>query len=122
VLVPRVSEAVTKALFKLKDAQATANVLASLRKEDVKNRVFGIEALAFADRTEFATALLPLLDDTRDAENIAPSGGSFFLRVRDLSVNAIAALTGLDFGFVVQRGERYTDKQAGAVRDRVKTK
>lgn len=119
VLAPRMKDAATKALFKLKDKEATSRITAAFQAKDVESISFAIQAVVYADREDFVPRLLPLLDDLRDAENIAPSGGRYCLRVRDLAVNAIYDLTHIDFGFKIYRGPKYTDDEAAIVRDRV---
>jgi len=115
--VQRVREACVKALFKLGDKKAADEVLASLSQyDDVSKRVFGIESVQYAGRLEFVSALVPLLDDTRDPKPFRYV--EFDMRVRDLVINTIAEITKIKLSFKVP-GARYTNEQAQEVRKRV---
>jgi hypothetical protein len=114
-LVPRMEDACVKALFKLGDKNATERVRASLKRRDIPSIVFAIEAVAYAGKKEYLSQLLPLLDDTRDARKIAP-GWNYYLKVRDLALNAIVEVSGIRPSFRLQSHTRYTDDEVAEVK------
>ncbi|MGI6598338.1 MAG: HEAT repeat domain-containing protein [Kiritimatiellia bacterium] len=116
VLAPRMQMACLKALLRLKDDEAEKEVLSLLGSNEAESRVKGIECISYADDKKLIPHLVPLLDDKRDAVNVAPSGANYFIRVCDLAVNAIASISQTKTSFIVQNGARYSDDQLGEVR------
>jgi hypothetical protein len=116
VLAPRMQLACLKALLRLKDDEAEREVLSLLGSNEAESRVKGIECISYADDKKLIPHLVPLLDDKRDAVNVAPSGASYFIRVCDLAVNTITDVGQLNVSFDVQYGARYSDEQLGEVR------
>lgn len=113
VLVARRKVDFTKALFKLGDQDAADTVRQSLKQTtDIKKRAQAIDAVAYADKAAFVSELVPLLNDTRDAEKFGLGGTNYYLRIRDLAVNAIADVAKGKLPFEVYRGKHYTDAEA----------
>jgi hypothetical protein len=110
VLVPRVKAACLKALLKLNDTNAVAEVTALLRADDVASRLQAVECVAFAQSNELIPETLALLQDSRDAVNISPSGGKYYLRICDVALNAVASISKVDVSFTVRNGERYGEQ------------
>ena len=116
VIAPRMKEACLKALLKLREPEAQTEIKKMLEGTSPQQRANAIEAISYAGRKDMVKLLVPLLDDDRDAVNIAPSGGSFYLRVCDLAVNTIVDLAKLSVSFSIQRGEKYTPNQIDEVK------
>lgn len=116
VLAPQMQLACLKALLRLKDDEAEKEVLSLLGSNEVESRVKGIECISYADDKKLIPKLVPLLDDKRDAVNVAPSGASYFIRVCDLAANAITDVGQMKLSFDVQYGTRYSDEQLGELR------
>ena len=114
-LAPKVRMACLKALLRLGDEESMREVRSLLQSSKVEDRAQGIECVSFADAKTLVSDLVPLLDDKRDAVNIAPSGASYSLRVCDLAVNAIADISKVKTLFTVQHGARYSDEQIAEV-------
>jgi hypothetical protein len=114
-----------KALLRLRDITAQEEVRTLLRSTRVDDRAKGIECVSWAESTVHVSDVVPLLSDKRNAVNIAPSfhdGYSYYLRVCDLAVYALADLCKLKTSFAVQRapyGERYCDEKIAEVRRKV---
>ena len=111
ILAPRMQLACLKALLRLKDDEARKEVVSLLSSSNVESCVKGIECVSFAADKTLIPNLLALLDDKRDAVNIAPSGANYFIRVCDLAMNAIASISQTKTSFAVQNGARYSDDQ-----------
>jgi hypothetical protein len=113
-LVPRMKQACIKALFKLGDHKATDEVRASLKSHDLSAKAFGIEAVAYANKKEYINEVFAFLDDEREA--VMPPGWPVRLRIKDLAVNAIVPLSGIQPSFRLGRLGRYTDDQVAEVK------
>ena len=116
VMVPSMKSACLKALVGLGEAEAVDTARMLLRANDVTGIVLGIDCFVYSGKEEFIADVLSLLDDKRDAVNISPSGGEYYLRVRDLALNALMDLSEVQPSFVVQHGARYSDDQVGEVK------
>lgn len=114
-LAPKVRLACLKSLLRLKDEDAVQEVSSLLQSSTIEDRVRGVECVSFAETTTFTTELLSLLNDKHDAVNIAPSGAKYFLRICDITVNAITSIYKIKSSFV-QHGERYSDEQIDEIR------
>ncbi|MFH1742630.1 MAG: HEAT repeat domain-containing protein, partial [bacterium] len=121
--VPKMKAACLKALYKLGDEEAEQIVSRSLEENDVKGRIFGIEAIEYLGRIDLLKKLLPLLDDRRDAAPglEAHPGGTQFIAVRDMVVNVVAHLCKASFSFKVSKHSQYTDAQVEEVREYLKS-
>jgi hypothetical protein len=115
-LAPKVRLACLKALVRLRDEKAMQDVRSLLQSNRVEDRARGIECISFANDRTLILDLVPLLDDKRDAVNIAPTGASYYLRICDLAVDAVAEIGEVRTSFTVQRGARYSDEQIAEVR------
>ena len=112
--VLKMKRACVEALFKLGDEKATRKVRASLKRDDAKSIAFGIEAVAYAGKKHYVKELLPFLDDDRVA--IKPPGWPSYLRVKDIALNAIVQLSGIQPSFRLQTLVPYKDEQVGEVK------
>ena len=111
VLVPRMKNACLKALVRLGEEDAKKEVSSLVRSKQIADISNGIDCISYAAKKDMFPILTTLLKDKRDASNIAPSGGSYYLRICDLALNAINAHEPLALSFLVQRGLRYSDSQ-----------
>jgi len=103
--------AMTLALARLGAPQSRTAVLARLRVQDPKERVAALQDVLYLDDRTLAAEVLPLLDDLRDAKNVAPSHGRLMIRVCDAAVNTLDVLLGHPFPFPVSGVQRYTPEQ-----------
>lgn len=89
VLIPRMRKACVMALCKLGDAEAAAEVERLLDSDTPMEIAEGIECAAHGGAGRFAGRLATLLEDDRDAVNVAPSGAFYWLRVCNLAAAAL---------------------------------
>lgn len=114
-LVPKMKDACLKALFKLGDKTAITIVQTSFKRDDVSSIVFAVEAVAYAGKKEYMKDLIRLLDDSRDAVRPSP-GWPSYLRVQDITLNAIVQLSGIKPSFPLRNLTRYTDGEVMEVK------
>lgn len=89
VVAMRTENACLKALAKLGDSRTRKEVAGLLESSDPKVRVRGIDVVQYVGK-DMAAALVPLLQDERDALDVSPSmQGNYFLRVCDIAANAL---------------------------------
>lgn len=119
-IAPRMEYACLQSLVRLGDSNATTRVKQMLVAEDTDSRAKGIECISYARRVDLILDILPLLDDTRDAVNIAPSGGTYYLRVCDIAANAVGEVTKIDLPFRAEYGQKYTKEQLNQLREAAK--
>ncbi|NBK25032.1 MAG: hypothetical protein EOM68_23780 [Spirochaetia bacterium] len=119
-IASRMEYACLKALLRLGDRNAAVQVKQMLVAGDSEGRVRGLECISYARQTDLIPDVLPLLDDGRDALNIAPSGGTFYLRVCDIAANTINEVIKVDLPFPVEQGQRYTQDQLSQLREAAK--
>ena len=120
VLAPRMELACLTALLALNDADAIQEVKQLLKKDTVASISRAIGCIQFAKKAELIPEILPLLNDTRDAVNIAPSGGEYYLRVCDIAINAIYAISKVNVSFNIQYGERYNEQMISEFRTNIR--
>ncbi len=119
IIAPQMQLACLKALLLLRDRAAYQEVKDLLNADDVETRGKGIDCILYAKRQDMIPDLLPLLDDKRDAINISPSGGAYYLRICDLALNAIFDIINVSISFEVQYGKKYSDRQISEMRSMV---
>jgi len=115
-LAPKVRLACLKALLRLKDNEARKEVVSLLASTDVESHVKGIECVAYGNDETLIPNLLPLLDDGRDAVNIAPSGASYFIRVCDLAADVLRNYYHIELES--QKSTRYSDRDLEVLQKR----
>lgn len=103
------------ALLRLGHEQSVGEVRALLQSSNVVTRMQGIECVAYAGFRNLVPDLVPLMADKRDAENIAPSGGFYYVRVCDLALRTIVDVYSIKTSFGCHRGMRYSDAQIAEV-------
>jgi hypothetical protein len=103
--------AISLALARLGDEPSRTALLARLHTDDIQERVSALQDLLYLEDQRLASEVLPLLDDMRDAKNVAPSHGSYWIRVCDVALNTLDELLGHPFPFPVSRAQRYTPEQ-----------
>ena len=120
VLAPRMELACLTALLVLNDADAIQDVKQLLKEDTIASRYRAIGCIQSAEKAELIPELLPLLNDTRDAVNIAPSGGEYYLRVCDVAINAIDAISKVNVSFTIQHGKRYNEQMISEFRTNIR--
>lgn len=111
VLQPRIRKACVRALFKMEDAQAAAEVGRLLASDNPAEIAEGIECVAYSGDNRFCDRLEELLEDERNAVNVAPSGAYYWLRICDLAANALADVRPVSLPEGIQPGVRWEDWQ-----------
>lgn len=116
VLVPRMRKACVMALCKLGDAEAVAEVEHLLDSDDPMAIAEGIKCAAHGGAGRFASRLTALLEDDRDAVNVAPSGAFYWLRICDLSAEALVEAFPASRPEGIQPGVRWEKWQLDALK------
>lgn len=99
------------ALARLGDGQERRDIYAALASDRVEERYRALGDFAYVgDRTQ-AARLLPLLDDERPAENVAPGGHARFVRLCDVTVRTLDALLAHPFPFRVEFTKEYSPEE-----------
>lgn len=103
--------AIRLALARLGHSESRAQILSVLRESSVNARRQALRDFEYiADKREVGQ-LLHLLDDTRDAMNVAPSGFTSFIRVCDLTVDVLDAVLEHPFSFPAGELRRYSEDE-----------
>lgn len=121
VLVPRMRKACVMALCKLGDAEAAAEVERLLDSDTPMEIAEGIECAAHGGAGRFADRLSGLLEDGRDAVNVAPSGAFYWLRVCDLAAAALVEAFPASRPEGIQPGVRWGKGQLEALKALART-
>ena len=116
VLLPRMRKACVMALCKLGDAEAAAEVERLLDSDTPMEIAEGIECAAHGGVGRFADRLAALLEDDRDAVNVAPSGAGYWLRVCDLAAAALVEAFPASRPKGIQPGVRWEKGQLEALK------
>lgn len=97
VLKPKIVEASSKVLFKLGDPEEIQVISNYLNNGTVEEKVLGIKCVEYAQRKNFASHIIPLLDDKNEVNNVAPSIPNLRImkHVRDYAANALINLYGI---------------------------
>jgi len=93
---PAVVQACWMAMVKLGDAEATEQLRLMAFTPEILPRVFAIKCLEYLKRADWTDTLIPLLDDERDALNIAPRPEVFYHRICDLALIAMIRMYGIE--------------------------
>ncbi len=114
--------AIDLALARLGDLGSREAYLQALLNDDPLTRSSLIADLPYIHDPKLAPRVAPLLDDVRPGKNVGPSHGPYFIRVCDVTINALDELLVHPFPFTVDPGRRYTPAeitQAKAVLSRL---
>jgi HEAT repeat protein len=106
-----VRRAVRLALARLGQREARAQILSGLLDSTVSVRRQALEDFEYIADKQEGLVLLPLLDDTRDAMNVAPSGSTRFIRVCDLTVDVLDRVLEHPFSFPAGAMRRYSEEE-----------
>lgn len=79
--------------------------------KDVKMLYLALKEFEYMNDENLASRLLPLLNDERDAVNMAPSGHVCYIRVCDVAINILDVVLNHPFKFKVERWRRYTPSE-----------
>ncbi|HNU00531.1 MAG: HEAT repeat domain-containing protein [Acidobacteria bacterium] len=93
---PAIVQACWMAMVKLGDAEATEQLRLMAFTPEILPRVFAIKCLEYLKREAWTDTLIPLLDDERDALNIAPRPSVFYHRICDLALIALIRIYGIE--------------------------
>jgi len=99
------------ALVRLKDSASRQNYVAMLQNTELKQRVQALKDLVYIGDQTLVPYILPLLDDLRNALNVAPGGYTYFIRVCDVAINAIDELLNHPFPFKVDQIKQYSPEE-----------
>ncbi|HEY3065956.1 MAG TPA: HEAT repeat domain-containing protein [Methylomirabilota bacterium] len=99
------------ALARLGERRARQAYLERLRADNPRQRAAALEDLLYIGDRRLVLDVLPLLDDLREAVNVAPSATRYFIRVCDVAVNVLDVLLQHPFSFKVERVRRYSAEE-----------
>ena len=108
---PHAKQAISLALARLKDPEHRKAYLARLEGDDPKERAHALEDLAYLDDKSLLKRLRPLLDDQREAKNVGPSHGPYWIRVCDVCVNVLDPILNHPFPFPISAAKRYSNDE-----------
>ena len=103
------------ALARLGDSIGRDAIVARLHGTDPQERAAALSDLVYVNDRGLLREAAALLDDQRDAVNVGPSHGPYYIRVCDVAVNTIDALLGHAFGFTAY-DRRYSAEQIAQAR------
>jgi len=92
---------------RLRDPEAQQEFLLQLFVDDPHLRAERVMDIVYISDRSLVPKVAPLLDDTRPGKNVGPSHGPYFIRVCDVTVDALDKLLGHPFRFVGIAGRRY---------------
>jgi HEAT repeat protein len=113
---PDAKHAMSLALARLGDAEHRQAYLDRLIQNGPPLRVAALEDLPYLNDRTLAQEIVPLLEDLRDAKNVGPSHGPFWIRVCDVAVNSLDELLDHPFPFKVEVVKRYTQAELDQAR------
>jgi HEAT repeat protein len=115
---------ISLAMARLKDEDSQKVVLDNLQEEEevVKVRYQALMDFEYINDKDLVNNLLPLLDDTRDAKNVAPAGHEYFIRVCDVTINVLNVVLDQPFEFSAGELRRYTSGELKKAKSVVKKK
>lgn len=108
---PDVQRAIRLALARLGDEPMRQAYLTQLSDDEPAKRVRALEDFLYVRDGKSLRYILPLLDDLRDAKNVAPGGYQYYIRVCDVVVQILDSYLGHPFDFEVQFTKRYNVKE-----------
>lgn len=112
--------AMSLAMARLGDKAASKRFAERFRSREPKALAAALKDYAYVADPRFLPDVLPLLDDARDALNMAPSNAVFFVRVCDLAVVALDAALAHPFSFEVSQVKRYPPEELNQAREVVR--
>lgn len=108
------------ALVKLKEKEAQDKYRNSLIQKPPKELAIALNDYIYINDHVFVPNILPLLEDTRDAVNVAPSNHVHFIRVCDVAVNILDEALEHPFSFKLEEGKRYSIEERNEVKNIIK--
>ena len=103
-----VKKNISLAMARLKDEDSQKAVLKNLKEEGVAIINQALVDFEYIKDKDMVNDLLPLLNDTRDARNVAPGGHDYFIRVCDVTINVLNSVLDQPFDFPAGELRRYT--------------
>lgn len=104
-------KAMSLALAKLGELQHRNAYLLRLREDNPQERTAALHDFVYLNDQNLVPEVIPLLDDKRDAENVGPSHGPYWIRVCDVAINKLDILLNHPFPFLIDRAKRYIDEE-----------
>jgi len=114
---PDVQRAIRLALARLGDGPMRQEYLARLGDAEPSVRVRALEDFLYVRDEKSLGYIRPLLDDLRDAKNVAQAGHQYYIRVCDVAVQIIDSYLGQPFDFDVQLNKRYNPEELNKAKD-----
>lgn len=107
------------ALARLGDKPSQKSILNGIRAEKIKVRLKAVRDFGYMNDRRLVVHLLPLLEDRRNAVNVAPSGHKAYVRMCDVAVEVLDAILDHPFSFQVGsigRVRSYSSKEIAEAR------
>jgi HEAT repeat protein len=104
------------ALARLEDPESQVAFSKLLRGPEVRLIVGALADYGYVRDRRFLPDILSLLDDPRNAKNVAPSSGVFYIRLCDVAVNTLDDVLGHPFPFTVSPIKKYTTEELDQAR------
>jgi len=99
------------ALVRLKEQSAQDEYRKSLRQNDPRELARALKDFEYVRDLVFVNDIIPLLDDKRDALNVAPSDKVYYIRVCDVAVNVLDIVLEHRFTFEIYKRKRYSQEE-----------
>ncbi len=103
--------AMSLALARLGEPKNRQAYLQRLQQNDPKQRASDLNDFIYLSDHSMLNDILPLLDDLRDALNVAPSDSKHYIRVADVAINALDAALEHPFSFQIDHQRKYTSEE-----------
>lgn len=120
-MAPDTKRAIKLALVKLGDKPMREDYLARLNDTDPTVRVKALEDFLYIQDKKMLPEIKSLLNDLRDAKNVAPAGHQYYIRVCDVTVQILDSYLDHPFDFDVRLAKRYKTEELYEAKN-VKTK
>lgn len=103
--------AISIALTRLGESKNRQAYIERLRQDDPKQRVLALRDFEYISDKTLLPNIRLLLDDTRDAVNVAPGDHRYYIRVCDVAVNVLDVVLDHPFVFNVDQLRRYSAQE-----------
>lgn len=103
--------AMSLALARLGEPKNRQAYLQRLQQNDPKQRALALHDFIYISDRSMLNDIAPLLDDLRDALNVAPSDSKHYIRVADVAVNVLDAALDHPFSFQIDHQRKYTTEE-----------
>lgn len=111
--------AMSLALARLGDPVHRQAYVARIEQNDPKGRAEALEDLVYLDDKTLVQYVRPLLDDQRDAKNVGPSHGPYWIRVCDVAINVIDRVLDHPFPFDISGAKQYSAQEIAQAKDSI---